>query len=142
MIFLGSLAIAPLADAENAFTPSPVLGQASGARSRATGSLEKSSSEAAAIRAWKRSLVPVVVSQSLDIASSYGMRELNPLLAGPDGRFGAKATTIKIGAAAAVVGLEYLIVRKWPNTGRVFSKLNWGSAVLTGSFAAHNYRIR
>lgn len=142
MIFLGSLAVAPLVHAENAFTPGPVLGHGSGTTFLTEGSPARSSSDAAAIRAWKRSLAPVVVSQSLDIASSYGMRELNPLLAGPDGRFRAKATTIKIGAAAVVVGIEYLIVRKWPSTGRVFSKLNWGSAILTGSFAAHNYRIR
>src|SRR5437879_993968 len=30
---------------------------------------------------WAISLAPLVVSQSLDAASSYGMRELNPLLA-------------------------------------------------------------
>ncbi len=70
------------------------------------------------------------------------MRELNPMLAGPDGRFGAKATSIKIGTAAAVVGVEYLIVKKWPSSARTFSKLNWASSFLTGAFAAHNYAIR
>jgi hypothetical protein len=98
--------------------------------------------EAAGIRAWKRSLIPVAVSQTLDMTSSYGMRELNPLLAGPNGRFGAKAVSIKLGTTAALVGVEYLLIKKWPSSARIFSKLNWGSAVLTGTFAAHNYAIR
>lgn len=84
----------------------------------------------------------MLAAQGLDIASSYGMRELNPLLAGPDGRFGAKATGIKVGTAAAVVGIEWLIVKKWPGAARAFSKLNWGSAALTGAVAAHNYSIK
>lgn len=98
--------------------------------------------EASGVRGWKRSLIPMLAAQGLDIASSYGMRELNPLLAGPDGRFGAKATGIKVGTAAAVVGIEWLIVKKWPGAARAFSKLNWGSAALTGAVAAHNYSIK
>ena len=96
----------------------------------------------AALRAWKISLVHVVASQSLDIASSYGMRELNPMLAAPDGRFGAKATTIKLGATAAIIGVEYLIVKKWPGSARVLSKVNWGTSALTTGFAVHNFAVQ
>jgi hypothetical protein len=84
----------------------------------------------------------LAASQALDITSSYGMRELNPMLAGPDGRFGTKAMTIKIGTAAAAVGVEYLIVKKWPSAARTLAKLNWASSLLTGSFAVHNYAIK
>jgi hypothetical protein len=94
------------------------------------------------MRAWRRSLIPVAVSQSLDTSSSYGMRELNPMLAGPDGRFGPKAATIKLGTTAALVGVEYLIVKKWPSAARILTRLNWGSSVLTSSFAVHNYSLR
>jgi hypothetical protein len=97
---------------------------------------------AMAIRSWKTSLIPMVAAQGLDVASSYGMRELNPLLAGSDGRFGGKAAGIKVGTTAAVVGIEYLIVKKWPGAARMFSKLNWGSSVLTGAIAAHNFSIK
>jgi hypothetical protein len=97
---------------------------------------------AQALRAWKRSVVPLVISQSLDVASSYGMRELNPMLAGPDGRFGAKALTIKAGTTAAIVGVEYLIAKKWPGAASLLSKLNWASSALTGAFAVHNYSIK
>jgi hypothetical protein len=97
---------------------------------------------AAALRSFKKSLIPFIATQGMDIASSYGMRELNPMLAGQDGRFGAKAAGIKVGTTAAVVGIEYLIVKKWPGAARMFSKLNWGSSALTGAFAAHNYAIK
>jgi hypothetical protein len=97
---------------------------------------------AQALRAWKRSLIPLAATQTLDITSSFGMRERNPLLAGPDGRFGTKAVSIKAATTAAMVGVEYLLVKRWPASARALSKLNWASSILTGSVAAHNYAIR
>jgi hypothetical protein len=99
-------------------------------------------SDRASYRAWKISLAPVVASQALDVASSYGMRELNPMLAGPDGRFGAQGAGIKLGATAGLLGAEYLIVRKYPRSARVFSKINWSVSIVTTGFAAHNFAIR
>ena len=93
-------------------------------------------------RAWEISLAPVLASQALDVASSYGMRELNPLLAGPDGRFGPRAAGIKFSATAGLVGVEFLIVRKYPRSARVFSKINWSASVITTGFAAHNFTLR
>ncbi len=95
-----------------------------------------------AFHAWKLSLAPVAAGQALDIASSYNMRELNPLLAGQDGRFGMKGATIKIGATAAILGIEYLIIRKRPSSSRILSKLNWAAGFVTIGFAAHNFAIK
>lgn len=97
---------------------------------------------AESIRVWKRSLIPLAVSQTLDITSSYGMRELNPMLAGADGRFGQKAIAIKAATTGAIVGVEYLIVKKWPKAGRVLSKLNWASSFVSAGLAVHNYAIK
>jgi hypothetical protein len=91
---------------------------------------------------WKLSLVPLAASQALDISSSWGMRELNPVLAGPDGRFGARAAAVKLGAVGAFVGVQYLIVKKYPRSARVFEKMNWAGAALTTSFAVHNYVVK
>jgi hypothetical protein len=98
--------------------------------------------KAALQRAWERSLIPLVASQSLDAASSYGYRELNPMLASPNGEFGLKATTIKFSVVAALIGGEYLLVRASPKAARLFQKLNWSSAVLTTGLAVHNYVVR
>lgn len=90
---------------------------------------------------WKWSLAPLVASQALDIASSYGMRELNPLLAGSQGQFGAKATLIKVGVTAALVGAEYLIAKAHPRAAKIFTGINWSVVALTTGFAAHNVSV-
>lgn len=100
------------------------------------------SRDSAGLRAWKRSLVPVIATQTLDVASSWNMRELNPVLADASGRFEARAATFKLGAAGVLLCGEYLLVRKHPGLARVLVKLNWSSAALTGAFAAHNYAIK
>ncbi|MEO8097073.1 MAG: hypothetical protein ABI811_05185 [Acidobacteriota bacterium] len=135
MIVLSGFLMPIVARAENVFaavTAQPPAGR----------SVYSAESNTRAMRAWKRSLVPVVATQGLDIASSYGMRELNPMLAGRDGRFGGKAASIKIGSTAAAIGIEYLLVKKWPGAARMFAKLNWGSSAVTGALAAHNYAIK
>ena len=91
---------------------------------------------------WKLSLIPVALSQTLDISSSWGMRELNPVLAGRDGRFGIEAALVKVGVVGVVTGVEFLIVRHRPGAARAFERINWSGALLTSSFAAHNYAIR
>jgi hypothetical protein len=91
---------------------------------------------------WKWSLAPVLASQALDAASSYGMRELNPVLGGSDGRFGMQSTAIKAGVTGALLGAEFLIVKAHPGSARVFTKLNWAAAAVTFGVAAHNYAIR
>ncbi len=91
---------------------------------------------------WKLSVVPVFASQALDVTSSYGMRELNPMLASSDGSFGAKGAGIKLGATAGLLGVEYFIVRKYPRSVHVFTKINWSVSIVTTGFAAHNYAIR
>jgi len=105
-------------------------------------SAARRAAEQADYRKWTFSLAPVFASQALDVASSYGMRELNPMLAGPDGRFGARGAGIKLGVTAGVVGIEYLIVRKYPRAARIFSKVNWSVSIVTTGIAAHNFAIR
>ena len=97
---------------------------------------------AAAMRSWKISLAPLVASQALDASSSYGMRELNPLLASANGGFEMKGAMIKLSFTGAAVGMEYLIVRKYPRTARIISKLNWTCGIVTTGFAIHNYAIK
>jgi hypothetical protein len=97
---------------------------------------------AAALRSWKISLAPLVASQALDASSSYGMRELNPLLTSANGGFEVKGAMIKLGFTGAAVGAEYLIVRKYPRTARIISKLNWTCGIVTTGFAIHNYTIK
>jgi hypothetical protein len=93
-------------------------------------------------KSFKWSLAPLAASQVLDAASSYGMRELNPALAGTDGRFGGRAVALKLGVTGAIVGFEYLVVKIHPGSARFFIRINWSGAALTTGFAAHNFAIR
>lgn len=93
-------------------------------------------------RAWQLSLAPVIASQALDVYSSQGLRELNPALAGPDHRLDAQSALLKLGVAGALIGVEYLIVRKHPGAAKLLWKLNIASAAVTGAVAAHNFSIR
>jgi hypothetical protein len=97
---------------------------------------------AAAVRSWKISLAPLIASQALDASSSYGMHELNPVLASANGGFEMKGVMLKLGVTGAVVGAEYLIVRKYPRSARVIAKLNWTTGIVTTGFAIHNYAIK
>lgn len=92
-------------------------------------------------RQWGISLAPLFASQALDAASSYGMRELNPLLASPDGGFGVKATGLKFGVIGALAVTEYFLVRKYPRSARVFTIVNWTTAGATSALAIHNYSL-
>jgi hypothetical protein len=98
--------------------------------------------ETEAIRRWKLSIVPLLASQALDVASSHGKFEGNALLASPNGRFGAKASLMKLGVVGAVLGVEYLVIRKNPRAAKMLWKLNWGSSAVTGAVAARNYSIQ
>ena len=113
-----------------------------GANLRRNPGLEPCSSDRHIDKSWKWSLAPLAASQALDVASSYGMRELNPALAGPDGRFGMKSATLKLGVTGALVGVEYLIVKAHPGAARPLAKLNWAASAVTVGFAAHNFAIK
>jgi hypothetical protein len=93
-------------------------------------------------RRWAVSLSPLVASQALDAASSYGMRELNPLLANSNGSFGSKAAGIKFSAIGGLVAVEYLLVKKYPKSAKAFSILNWTSTAITTGLTVHNYNLR
>lgn len=97
---------------------------------------------AAALRSWRISLAPLVASQVLDASSSYGRRELNPMLASSNGGFEMKGVMTKMGATGIAVGAEYLIIRKYPRAARVISRLNWTTGIVTTGFAIHNYAIK
>jgi hypothetical protein len=90
---------------------------------------------------WAISLAPLVASEALDAASSYGLRELNPVLAQPDGRFGMKAAGVKFGVIGGLIGVEYLLLRKYPRSAKFFTVINWTTAGATTGLAIHNYTL-
>ena len=86
---------------------------------------------------WWASVAAMVGASALDCQSSWGRQELNPVLAGADGRFGAKALGIKAGVAASVAVAQYFLLRKSPGAEKYFTYGNLGMA---GVFSAAAYR--
>ena len=93
-------------------------------------------------RAWLRSAAPLVAAAALDVASSYGGRELNPLLAGRRGTFDARSAALKFGLTGALLGVEYLILRKHPERARARARLNWIATGITAGVAVRNFAVR
>jgi hypothetical protein len=89
-------------------------------------------------RLWKWSLAAVAVGNAADVMTSVGRHELNPVLG--VGQFGPRATGTKIGISSAVVGLQYLLLRRRPEAARKLACLNFGLAAAAGGAAAYNAR--
>jgi hypothetical protein len=129
---------------EPIFPPSPrSVGQLSASEFVAQpGAVQRVDHDARWRRQWAISLAPLFASEALDAASSYGLREQNPLLAGSNGGFGMKATGIKFGVVGALVAGEFFLVNKHPAAAKFFAIVNWVTAGATTGLAMHNFGLR
>ena len=89
-------------------------------------------------RLWKWSIGMLAAANAADVMTSMGRYELNPVLG--QGRFGPRATSVKIGISAATMGAQFLILRRWPEALRKAAYLNFALAGATGGVAASNIR--
>jgi hypothetical protein len=88
---------------------------------------------------WKASLALLVASSAADMQSSLGRRELNPLLANAQGRFGARGIAVKALITGGALGLQWLMMRNNPAADRYAAIANFGMAGLFTSAALHNH---
>ena len=99
-------------------------------------------SQAQERKLWKWSVVAVAASTATDVHSSFGMRELNPMLRGPSSRFGVQSALLKAGAAGVLLVGQKLFLPGRSGRMKGWSTLNFSMAATTGAFAVHNYAIR
>lgn len=94
-------------------------------------------------KAYRWSLAALAGSQAADVATSWGGHESNPILRGPNGRFGGRAIGLKIGIMGGTVALQQLLRRKRPGKFEQSMALgNLAGAGLTGWQAGRNIQIR
>ncbi len=98
-------------------------------------------------RGWVLSSAALAGAEVLDLISSRGARELNPLLQGPSGQFSmGKAAGIKAGAVSAIMAYEIFRARrsaaKTDEVYRPFTVVNSIGATALGGVALHNFAIR
>ena len=92
---------------------------------------------------WRASLAAVAAVNVMDAGSSWGKRELNPNLAGNDGRFGWQGAALKMGIVGGVLVVESLVLRRRPSPKlyRGLALVNFGGASVTGATAIRNFGI-
>ncbi len=97
-------------------------------------------------KAWKKayvaSILCVSAGSTMDAVSSWSYPESNPWLRSGDGTFRLRGLMVKTGITAAVLGSEYLIMRKWPRTRKVLTVVNFGWAVDETRITVRNYQAR
>ena len=99
-------------------------------------------SQAQERKLWKWSVAAVAASTVADCHSSFGMRELNPMLRGPGSRFGVQSALLKAGAVGVLLLGQKLFLPGRSGRMKGWSTLNFSMAATTGAFAVHNYAIR
>jgi hypothetical protein len=95
------------------------------------------------LRMWKASVVALAAAQVVDIHSSMGLRELNPLLQSRTGTFDAgKGIALKAALVGAAVGTQWLVMRTTGGRGKkAFAVVNFIMAGTTAATAVRNYGI-
>ena len=88
-------------------------------------------------RWWKLSLATLVAAQTADAVTSWHKRELNPLLADGDERFGVRSSVVESSLFAGVAFSEHLL----PSHRRVATLANFAAAAAYGYFSWRNSRI-
>lgn len=97
---------------------------------------------------WYASQASLAAANVLDVHSSWGKYELNPVLKSSDGRFGTKGVLLKAAIVGGLVGYQHLvyhkILRKEEDKKRFIKAATIANFCLTGVFtgvAIHNYQI-
>lgn len=89
---------------------------------------------------WKVSLAALALSAAADALSSYGKRELNPVLSSRDGRFGGRGIAIKSLVTGSAIAGQWFLVRRAPETRRLAAIANFGMAGVFTAATVHNLR--
>jgi hypothetical protein len=95
-------------------------------------------------RTWVASWAAFAAVNLIDIHSSAGKGELNPLLRTADGRFSTrKAGLFKAGLGGGFLAFQGWMIKKNPdrNLYKPFTFANIGATGAMGAVAAHNYNL-
>jgi len=92
---------------------------------------------------WKFSIAALASANAVDIASSWGKRELNPALSMPAAKFGTQSAGLKSAIVGVVIGIEYLATRHHPSPTlmKTLSILNFCDAGVISGVAARNFTV-
>ncbi len=93
---------------------------------------------------WLMSSVALAGAETLDVVSSNGAQEANPLLRGAGGQFSlTKGIALKAGAVGALMLFEAFTLRRpgGSENYKAFTIVNGAAAAGFGAVAAHNFHV-
>jgi hypothetical protein len=87
---------------------------------------------------WWVSVAVLAAASVLDAHSSWGRQELNPLLRGPNDRFGARSAGIKSAMVGGSVAAQWFILRHHPKVEKPAAAVNCAIAASALAAVVHN----
>lgn len=90
---------------------------------------------------WKISAVVLVGALAADVATSWGKREINPLVPTAGGMFGGRSLGLKAGVTGGSLIAQHFFLKKSPQAERAMTFANFGLAGLLTSAAVSNSRV-
>jgi len=91
---------------------------------------------------WRVSVAILGAVTIADMQSSVGRMEANPLLSSSDGRFSGRGMALKGVGVGAMVGAQWLLLRKNPKAAPYAAGANFAAAALTGAVVVHNHMLK
>lgn len=86
---------------------------------------------------YKVSVVSVIAANGADVATSYGRRELNPLMGNT---FGMTSVGIKAGMTGGILTTQHFGLRHSKHK-KIYALMNFGTTGVLGFVAYHNTRV-
>lgn len=77
-----------------------------------------------------------------DMQSSYGRREMNPLLQSSTGRFGGQGVAIKGAIVGATLGTQWFLLKRNPQAAGYAASTNFAIAAATGAVVVRNHMLK
>lgn len=91
---------------------------------------------------WRISAAVLGAVTIADVQSSFGRREMNPLLQSSGGRFGSQGIAIKGAIVGATLGTQWLLMRKNPQVAGYAAGTNFAIAAATGAVVVRNHMLK
>jgi hypothetical protein len=91
-------------------------------------------------RLWKISMGVLAAVSIADASTSWNRMEANPLLQGPNGRFGTRGLSLKMALVGSALTAQLLLARNPSVSVRSMTVVNLSMSGLLAGAAAHNIR--
>lgn len=91
---------------------------------------------------WRFSAAFLGAVTIADMQSSVGRQEGNPLLASQNGQFSGRGMALKGAGVGAMLGVQWLLLRRNPNAAKYAAGANFAMGALTGAVVVHNHMVK